>query len=105
MKDDNEEDEEEQFNDAELNSLTQRFEIIGRLCNVDLKAAVQRISEGLSFLMSNYEEQIKNDNDEKLRVLEIRFSWVIRVITAIIGLGVSSMKASDKEEYTNEYDI
>ena len=105
MKEDNEDEDEEQFNDAELNSLTQRFEIIGRLWNVDLKAAVQRISEGLAFLMSNYEEQLKNGNYEKLRVLEIRFSWVIRVITAIIGLGVSSMKYSDKEEYTNEYDI
>ena len=105
MKEDNEEQDDEQFNDAELNSLTQRFEIIGRLCNIDLKTVVQRINEGLSFLMSSYEEEIKNENEDKLRIIEIRFSWIIRVITGIIGLGISSMKVSDKEEYANEYDI
>ena len=105
MKEDDEEQDDEQFNDAELNSLTQRFEIIGRLWNVDLKAVVQRINEGLVFLMSSYEEEIKNENEGKLRIIEVRFSWIIRVITAIIGLGVSSMKVSDKEEYANEYDI
>lgn len=37
------EEEDEQFNETELNSLTQRFEIVGRLCSFNLKPAIQKL--------------------------------------------------------------
>lgn len=92
MNDDNEEDDDEQFNEGELNTLTQRFDVIARFCNINIDTAFSRVNEGLTFLMAKYEEELKANNEEVQTVIEKRFAWTIRVITALMNLGKLSAK-------------
>ena len=85
--DDNEENDDEQFNDSELNSLTQRFEVIARFCNHNIDTAFSRINDGLTYLMTKYESELKANNKDQLDIIEIRFSWTIRLISALMNLG------------------
>ena len=87
MTDDNEENEDEQFNESELNSLNQRFEVIARFWNQNIDSAFSRINDGLTFLMNKYEIELKENNKDQLEIIEIRFSWTIRLISALMNLG------------------
>lgn len=89
MTDDNEEDDDEQFNESELNSLNQRFDVIARFCNHNIDSAFSRINDGLSYLMSRYEIELKDNNKDQLEIIEIRFSWTIRLISALMNLGTN----------------
>lgn len=105
LKDDNQEDDDEQFNEAELNSLTQRFDVIGRLCNVHIESTFSRLDEGLQFLMSKYEESLDKRNEELLDIIEKRFAWTLRVFTALINLGYAPKKRDDMPQGPGEYEI
>lgn len=104
LTEDNEEEEDEQFNEAELNTLTQRFDILARLCNIHIESTFSRLDEGLSFLMSNYEENLKKNDTEKMEIIEKRFAWTTRTVTALVNLGYSPKK-TEEQQGPDEYDV
>lgn len=106
MNGDNEDDDDEQFNETELSSLTQRFDIIGRLCNVQIESSFACIDEGLQFLMNRYEEELNKNNKEVMDIVETRFAWTLRVITALMNLGYAPSTLKN-ENFTGpgEYEV
>jgi hypothetical protein len=101
----NEEDDEEQFNEAELSSLTQRFDMMGRLCNTHIDSTFSRLDEGLQFLMNKYQEELEKDNHDMLDIIETRFAWTIRLVTSLMGLGFAPKVTKDSPQGPTDYDV
>lgn len=100
LKPDDSEDDDEQFNETEINSLTTRFDMIARVCSIHIEDAFTCLNEGLSFLTNNYSEEGKQE------IIENRMAWTIRVITSLINLGFSP-KREDELAFTEtpEYNV
>lgn len=105
LSNDNEDEEDEQFNETELSSLTQRFDMIGRLCNIHIESTFSRLDEGLQFLMNKYQEELEKNNEETLEIIEKRFAWTIRVVTSLIGLGYAPKFESVGPTGPTDYDV
>jgi hypothetical protein len=103
----NDEEDEEHFNETELNTLTQRFDAMARLCNIHIQTAFDRIDQGLRYLMEQYDGALKKQDTETLDIIEMRFGWTLRLVTSLINLGYSPKKAdpNNPPEGPQEYDI
>ena len=99
MNDHSEEEEEEHFFESEVNTQTQRFDMIARICNVHIEDTFDRLSQGLTFLIENY------GSPDKTEVIEQRMAWTLRVITALINLGYAPKREEDTINFseTPEY--
>lgn len=80
LSDDQEDEDDEHFNEKELSNLTQRFDIIARICKIRIESAYNCLNDGLTFLMGKYSEELQNNNHELLELIEKRFAWTIRVV-------------------------
>lgn len=71
-----------------------------------IQATFSRLDEGLQFLMGKYEQELEKNNEEVIQIIEKRFAWTLRVVTALVNLGYAPKK-NDEGVLTGpgEYDV
>lgn len=56
------------------------------------------MNQGFSYLFQLYQKAIEMKNQEQMRLVEGRFSWLINVFTSMMNLGFAPMHISEDEE-------
>ena len=86
----------EQFETGEKEGLTAKDDIVARLLNVEVVNSYIQLNQGFSYLYQLYQKAIEMKNEEQMKLVEGRFTWLLNVFTSMMNLGFSPFIQEDQ---------